>query len=239
MVQAISFNSILYHSPPQSSIEGFQLAKRIFIQQVELIKKLDDILMEALDNKPSERDESTNDVQNKSSGEQSESDKSDEGSESDKSEGVKKVTKMTRVKKVNKWMGVKKEKEMRVGDIPIYTPEHVTIHDIAQACIYGHVDERLGGQNEQGEEEFDQQNKGEVDKEKEMNEWMNKLVLKVKNLPLSDIPMFMYTRLWVLCPEVYGALDEGQFNTSQLKDLEENDLQKRLLVWFVLSPLNS
>ncbi|KAF7123093.1 hypothetical protein RHSIM_Rhsim12G0034100 [Rhododendron simsii] len=68
-------------------IEGFQLAKRMFIQQVEQIKKTDDILMEALKNKPSGRDESTSDVQNKPSGEQSESDESDGGSERDESDG--------------------------------------------------------------------------------------------------------------------------------------------------------
>ncbi|KAF7143531.1 hypothetical protein RHSIM_Rhsim05G0098200 [Rhododendron simsii] len=69
------------------SIEGFQLAKRTFIQQVEQIQKTDDILMEALENKPSGRDESTRDVQNKPSGEQSERDESDNGSESHESHG--------------------------------------------------------------------------------------------------------------------------------------------------------
>ncbi|XP_058181179.1 uncharacterized protein LOC131299609 [Rhododendron vialii] len=106
-------------------IEGFQLAKRMFIQQVEQIKKTDDIFMEALENKPSGRDESTGNVQNKPSGEQSESDESDGGSESDKSDedeegdesdegeegdpSDKKETQVTVVKKVKEMRVVKKQ----------------------------------------------------------------------------------------------------------------------------------
>ncbi|KAF7137192.1 hypothetical protein RHSIM_Rhsim07G0149500 [Rhododendron simsii] len=163
------------------------------------IKKKDDILMEALENKPSGHHESTSDVQNKPSGEQSESDggsesdesdggekcdESDRGEESDEVTGVNKVNQVTGVKKVTQVTGMKKVKEMRVvkkrnvhkrisnprvwnlcllfpeianqGDMPIYMPEHVTIHNIVQAGISGHADERHVGQIEQGEEELDQ-----------------------------------------------------------------------------------
>ncbi|KAF7125064.1 hypothetical protein RHSIM_Rhsim12G0073400 [Rhododendron simsii] len=54
---------------------------------VEQIKKMDDILMEALENKTSRYHESTSDVKNKPSGEQTESDLSDGRSESDESDG--------------------------------------------------------------------------------------------------------------------------------------------------------
>lgn len=29
--------------------------------------------------------------------------------------------------------------------------------------------------------------------------------------------MWMRTRLWISCPEVYGALDRGQFNISKFE----------------------
>ncbi|KAF7124501.1 hypothetical protein RHSIM_Rhsim12G0073300 [Rhododendron simsii] len=99
----------------------------MFIQQVEQIKKTDDILMEALENKPSGYHESTSDVKNKPSGGQTESDESDGGSESDESDGGEE------------------------GD----GGEEVTIHNIVQAGISDHADERHVGQIEQGEEDLD------------------------------------------------------------------------------------
>ncbi|KAF7133354.1 hypothetical protein RHSIM_Rhsim09G0038900 [Rhododendron simsii] len=194
---------ILYLSPPQISIEGFQLAKRMFIQLVEQIQKTDDILMEALENKPSGRDESTKDVQNKPSGEQSESDESDNGSESheshgsdegdesdggegdpsdggeegipsdggEESEGNEGGAETKCEEKDFEPKGVEPISPFpeidNQGDMPIYTPEQVTIHGISQAGINGHADERHVGENEQGEEQLDEEKKGEVDKEKD------------------------------------------------------------------------
>ncbi|KAI8534488.1 hypothetical protein RHMOL_Rhmol10G0093800 [Rhododendron molle] len=210
-------------------IEGFQLAKRMFIKQVEQIKKTDDNLMEALGNKPTERDECISDFQNKPSGEQNESDESDGGSESDKCDGGEENDGGEEGDESDSDGGEKgDESRSDVGeesdrgqegdetdegeetehtdggekiegddggeetkcaekdvepkgvepmshfpeidnqvDMPIYTPELVTIHDYAQAGIYDRVDKRHAGENKQGKEELDQQKKEEVDKEKD------------------------------------------------------------------------
>ncbi|KAF7130366.1 hypothetical protein RHSIM_Rhsim10G0013200 [Rhododendron simsii] len=194
------------------SIEAFELAKRTFIQHVEQIQKTDDIVMAALEYKPSGRDESTTDVQNKPRGEQSDSDESDKGSESDESHGGDEGDESDGVDEGHPSDGGEEgdpseegeesegneggeetkceEKDFEPkgvepispfpeitnqGDIPIYTPEQQTIHDILKAGIYGHCDERHQGENEQGEEQVDEEKKGEVDKEKD-NEPMDEQV---------------------------------------------------------------
>lgn len=141
---------------------------------------MDDIFIEVVENKPSERD-AEGDVQNKPSGEQSESEETDGGEEGEENEGGEETD------------CAEKDVEPKDGelmsffpeianhrDMPMYTPEHVTIHNITQEAICGHANKRHAGHNEQsgrdkdehksmdiGEEQLDEQNKGEVDEEKD------------------------------------------------------------------------